>query len=176
LKALTDLAGNTKQKENNMNTKQLTWPTIQEQIDHWNAKERLEHERVMDIRAESRDATNETREGLRALIGLTVSADHALTCLNPDKTFVIRHVKAEHGNLYVRGENTMWFHGGLIRLALPQIPAGNASTTAETLTQEEIVEREEATCEIYDERERNWSLRDAGSNDGEGESYAARQL
>jgi hypothetical protein len=44
---------------------QITWPTIQQQIDYWNKKEGEELERVSRIQeTESRDATNETREGL----------------------------------------------------------------------------------------------------------------
>lgn len=45
------------------------FPTVQEQIEYWNTKERLEHERVMALRAESRDATNETREADPIIVG-----------------------------------------------------------------------------------------------------------
>ena len=62
--------------------------------------------------------------------------------------------------------NALWRH------ALPQIPDGNSSTTAQPFTQDQ-----EATCEWFDEQEVRWSLRDEGRNpDGTGESYAERNL
>lgn len=50
------------------------------------------------------------------LIGLTVAANHPITCLNPNKFFKIHEVRIENDKLYVRGENTMWFHADLITL------------------------------------------------------------
>lgn len=52
--------------------------------------------------------------GTKWLIGLEVRADHPITCLNPEPTFKISEVKIENDKLYVRGEQTMWFHGGMI--------------------------------------------------------------
>ena len=54
--------------------------------------------------------------GLDFLIGLEVRADHPITCLNPEKSFKIFDAKIEDDKLYVRGQNTMWFHSGLVKL------------------------------------------------------------
>lgn len=56
------------------------------------------------------------RLGFSWLIGLKVQADHPTTCLNPSPTFIIHDAKLDHGKLYVRGKETMWFHGGMISL------------------------------------------------------------
>lgn len=56
-------------------------------------------------------------QGLEWLIGIEVQADHPQTCLNPSKTFRVHEARIdENGRLFVRGEETMWFHGGLISL------------------------------------------------------------
>jgi hypothetical protein len=61
-------------------------------------------------------------DGLQWLIGMEVQADHPVTCLNPAPTFQIHEAKIdERGKLFVRGEETMWFHGGMI--SLPNISA-----------------------------------------------------
>lgn len=60
---------------------------------------------------------------LMFLVGLEVKADHPITCLNPTETFLIRYAKIdERGKLYVRGEETMWFHASLITRAESTIP------------------------------------------------------
>jgi hypothetical protein len=54
-------------------------------------------------------------------------------------------------------------------------PQEQAATTAKTLTQEEIEEREQATCDWYDENARKYRLADEGRTwNGEGESFAER--
>ncbi|MDO8611127.1 MAG: hypothetical protein Q7R95_11430 [bacterium] len=50
------------------------------------------------------------------LIGTQVKADHPITVLNPEETFKIKEVSIDNNILYVRGENTMWFAQGLIKL------------------------------------------------------------
>jgi hypothetical protein len=57
-----------------------------------------------------------SRQGVNWLIGLEVRPDHPVTCLNPALTFKIYEAKIDDNKLYVRGENTMWFHGGMIAL------------------------------------------------------------
>lgn len=53
-----------------------------------------------------------------SLIGKLASANHPLTCLNPEETFEIVDVKIENsehhnfGKISVRGEETCWFTGG----------------------------------------------------------------
>lgn len=60
------------------------------------------------------------RKALRAkglsnvLCGITVKADHPITCCNPEETFEVKEAKIEDGNLYLRGEKTMWFSVGLL--------------------------------------------------------------
>lgn len=54
-------------------------------------------------------------EVVKWLIGIEVAADHPVTCLNPAPTFQIFEAEIRRGALYVRGEETMWFHHGLIR-------------------------------------------------------------
>lgn len=46
---------------------------------------------------------------------LYAQADHPVTCANPEYCFKIKEWKAERGNLYVRGENTIWFSSGLCK-------------------------------------------------------------
>ena len=54
------------------------------------------------------------------LIGLRVKADHPITVLNPDETFVIYDARIENGNIYARGELTMWFASSdLLRIDAP---------------------------------------------------------
>lgn len=63
-------------------------------------------------------------EWTKSLVGKKATADHPITCLNPEKVFEIKYVRTEIGHsmdidglechVYVRGENTMWFHGKLV--------------------------------------------------------------
>lgn len=54
--------------------------------------------------------------GVAWLIGLEVIADHPITCANPSPTFRIYEARIRNDKLYVRGAETMWFHGDLISL------------------------------------------------------------
>jgi hypothetical protein len=148
---------NTKQKENNKMKTQPQFPTVQEQINYWNTKERLEHERVMNIRAESPNERNETR-----VAKLEAAMQNVL--------FVARGA-ADENNLC----SICWIAQEALGLS-----HGQAATTAKTLTQEDEAEREEATTDwfdsIADQEESRYRLRDEGTIDGEGESYAARNL
>lgn len=58
-----------------------------------------------------------TEPTIEFLKGVKVKADHPITVLNPDPVFEIREVEIRNGNLYCRGENTMWFGAGLLRRA-----------------------------------------------------------
>lgn len=57
---------------------------------------------------------NKSKEGIKWLIGLEVSADHPITAANPSINFIIYDAMIENDKLYVRGEETIWFHGDLI--------------------------------------------------------------
>jgi hypothetical protein len=48
------------------------------------------------------------------IIGITVKADHPITCLNPSETFKIAHARIDNDQLYCRGEKTMWFSAALL--------------------------------------------------------------
>lgn len=56
------------------------------------------------------------------ILGRRVKADHPITVLNPEESFIVTEVKLEvgghfHGpSFYVKGENTMWFHESLVEL------------------------------------------------------------
>ena len=50
------------------------------------------------------------------LIGLTVEANHPITCANPEKHFVVKEARVEDNRIFVRGENTIWFGGGMIKI------------------------------------------------------------
>lgn len=55
-------------------------------------------------------------EVLNNLIGKTATAEHPITCANPDLEFIITDVKLDRGILFVRGENTMWFGESMINI------------------------------------------------------------
>lgn len=57
-----------------------------------------------------------SKEVLNSLIGKTATADHPITCANPDIEFIIHDVKLERGIVFVRGENTMWFGESMINI------------------------------------------------------------
>lgn len=48
------------------------------------------------------------------LCGMRVKADHPITPLNPEETFIVFDTQIERGNLYLRGEKTMWFANQLL--------------------------------------------------------------
>lgn len=54
----------------------------------------------------------------KLLVGKRAKANHPITCLNPDETFIIFEVRAEYRTdiqktvVQVRGENTMWWGNG----------------------------------------------------------------
>ena len=50
----------------------------------------------------------------QVFIGCTAQSNHPTTCLNPEETFVIKEVKYEKDNLWVRGEGTCWFGSSMI--------------------------------------------------------------
>jgi hypothetical protein len=47
-------------------------------------------------------------------IGAWVSSSHPITCLNPDPAFQIAEVEHDIDKIYVRGEQTCWFHIDMI--------------------------------------------------------------
>lgn len=56
------------------------------------------------------------------ILGRRVKADHPITVLNPEETFIVTEVKFNQYSVngpsfYVRGEKTMWFAEGLVELA-----------------------------------------------------------
>jgi hypothetical protein len=55
------------------------------------------------------------------ILGRRVKADHPVTCLNPEETFIVTEVNFDAHSIngpsfYVKGENTMWFAEGLVEL------------------------------------------------------------
>lgn len=51
-------------------------------------------------------------------IGTYVEADHPITVANPMKAFRVLEVRGEtSGKWYARGQNTMWFHVGMLKPA-----------------------------------------------------------
>jgi hypothetical protein len=141
---------------------QPQFPTVQEQIEYWNKKEGEELDRVSRIQeAESRDATNETREVERqrdALLSVCKMMRAAIMRTDFEHTWA-NYPKKPMINTQNDASN----------------PQEQAATTEKTLTQEEIEEREQATCDWYDENARKYRLVDEGQTfDGEGESYAER--
>ena len=53
---------------------------------------------------------NPTIENLvQELVGRTAEANHPITVLNPNKTFIVTEAKYEHDRVFVRGEDTCWF-------------------------------------------------------------------
>lgn len=140
------------------------FPTVQEQIDYWNTKERLEHERVMNIRAENPNDPAQTGEALlAALEEVELRTTQAQIASRIGKRNNVRTISFLVGQLEQIGK----FARATIDASNPQDQDSNTALT---------LDQTEATCEIYDEREAKWSLRDEGSIDGEGESYAARNL
>lgn len=53
--------------------------------------------------------TKRESSALEAMV-IYAEADHPITCLNPDKRFVVKEWNVENGQLYCRGENTAWFN------------------------------------------------------------------
>ena len=51
------------------------------------------------------------------ILGRRVKAEHLITVLNPEETFIVTEVTQDLDSFYVKGENTMWFHEGLVELA-----------------------------------------------------------
>lgn len=52
--------------------------------------------------------------------GTRVKADHPITPLNPEETFVVHAVNVDSdGKVFVRGEATMWFHVNMLSPASP---------------------------------------------------------
>lgn len=146
------------------------FPTVQEQIKYWNTKERLEHERVMDIRAESQNQSTQTGKAkliatLREALQWNQADLDGFNDISPDEEM-----------LYARRQVLL----EAIDSTEPEIDDSEVTSDPETNGEANIVtkpltqEDEEATSEWFDECSRNWSLRDEGSNDGEGESFASR--
>jgi hypothetical protein len=54
----------------------------------------------------------------QAFVGREAKADHPITCLNPEATFIIKQVRLEDGGIAVRGERTMWFGDSCFQLVV----------------------------------------------------------
>lgn len=54
------------------------------------------------------------------MLGATVKADHPITCLNPDETFVVTAIHWDRGQFFARGEQTMWFSTRMLSPAQPK--------------------------------------------------------
>lgn len=50
------------------------------------------------------------------LVGKEVEASHPITCLNPEKIFVVSEAIIKDNRIFVRGENTMWFGQSMITI------------------------------------------------------------
>ncbi len=48
-------------------------------------------------------------------VGTRVKADHPITPGNPEETFIVEYVKYDRGSIWIRGENTFWFHVNMIK-------------------------------------------------------------
>jgi hypothetical protein len=146
----------------------ITWPTIQQQTEYWNKKEGEELERVSRLQEAESDELSRTNVELNNYLKLASKIDH-ITSQRDELVAVLKEILDFTENrklldLLRRGIGTKTTHGITIQKASDLVAASNpqeqAPTTAKTLTQEEIEEREQASCEIYDEREREWSLRE----------------
>lgn len=48
------------------------------------------------------------------LCGMRVKADNPINPFNPEETFIVFDTQIYRGNLYLRGEKTMWFANQLL--------------------------------------------------------------
>lgn len=151
-----------------MNTKQLTWPSIEIQKQFW-----INKETVAD------NATNETREDITTFDKL--AKGERFEFANKSNVGFGKYNAVFTKTAYdaYRGECFVGYPEPYVevkRETLPQIPDGNASTTADPKPKDDL-SRTESACEFYDDQEQRWSLRDAGRNpDGSGESYGERNV
>lgn len=42
-------------------------------------------------------------------VGARVKADHPVTCLNPEETFIVTELSFDNGRFFARGAQTCWF-------------------------------------------------------------------
>ena len=54
------------------------------------------------------------------MLGTRVSANHPVTCLNPEPTFEVVAIKADSFSIFAKGANTMWFGVGMLAAAPKQ--------------------------------------------------------
>lgn len=71
-----------------------------------------------------------------SLIGMRASANHPITCLNPDPYFIVKEARLESdGRVSVRGEKTMWFGEGIVHV-FPSAPTDQKESEQSAVTGE----------------------------------------